>query len=458
MAGRVGVKITKNAGGGLRGSTSGLRFNPREAPEFAEEDRNLGRDDPEGKQRHEEKKRREKEHRHKKISGLHHINLKIPNKSRAKGDNARNDEELSEMTGPASSTGYPVDVASGAKTGGGSAMGGPNVMTGEPMDISMSLLKRKKASGEKPKRVPGRYALTEHLLGVLARIRNNKTKEKRKTMGETVEEGHLTRKSTNLGTNNTKNPSGYTGRMKSLMKRVKQTAKNVMKRIQTYRRSGGALTPIKHHTDMRDHQAGLMRSREARSQPTGMVTKSSIGLKPTLSTMGGRPGRNRALPVSPRQVSSSLHPVQAQTPSRSGVARSVGGLPIDTPTPGGGGGYGGGGGGSGMTGFQGASIIGASEDILEVTEEMILKAASLNAADITEFKWLIRELRRVLRSGALKKAGLEDIEHDGERPTPNAHRKTTSSPTGATSVDPDDDPRYWGAHPMGLLLPRRGHM
>ena len=41
------VRVLKDVGGGLRGSTSGLRFNPREAPEFAEEDRNLGRDDPE---------------------------------------------------------------------------------------------------------------------------------------------------------------------------------------------------------------------------------------------------------------------------------------------------------------------------------------------------------------------------------------------------------------------------
>ena len=67
MAGKIGVKISKNVGGGLRGSTSGLRFNPREAPEFAEEDRNLGRDDPEGKERYEEKKRKEKEKEEKKI-------------------------------------------------------------------------------------------------------------------------------------------------------------------------------------------------------------------------------------------------------------------------------------------------------------------------------------------------------------------------------------------------------
>ena len=90
--------------------------------------------------------------------------------------------------------------------------------------------------------------------------------------------------------------------------------------------------------------------------------------------------------------------------------------------------------------------------------EELLEKGNLTHADLTEFKMLIRELRKVLNSGSFTKAGLEDSEHDDERPTPNAHRKTTSHPTGATSVAPDDDPRYWGAHPMGLLLPRRGHM
>ena len=51
----------------------------------------------------------------------------------------------------------------------------------------------------------------------------------------------------------------------------------------------------------------------------------------------------------------------------------------------------------------------------------------------------------------------EDAEHDDERPTPNAHRKTTSSVRGPTDVDPEDDPRYWGTHPIGIVA-RRGHM
>tara|TARA_R100000152_G_C6611575_1_gene65273 strand:- start:78 stop:398 length:321 start_codon:yes stop_codon:yes gene_type:complete len=88
----------------------------------------------------------------------------------------------------------------------------------------------------------------------------------------------------------------------------------------------------------------------------------------------------------------------------------------------------------------------------------LMNKAELSLSDITELKLLIRELRRVLRSGMFKKSGLEDEEHDDERPTPNAHRKTTSHARGPTDVDPDDDPRYWGTHPMGLLLPRRGHM
>ena len=107
--------------------------------------------------------------------------------------------------------------------------------------------------------------------------------------------------------------------------------------------------------------------------------------------------------------------------------------------------------------FANTSMVAASFDNLKIVEDMLLKA-KITDADITEFKFLVRELRRLMRSGGLRKAGLEDAEHDDERPSPNAHRKVTSSPTGATSVDPDDDPRFWGAHPIGLLLPRRGHM
>ena len=133
------------AGEGNAGSSSGMRFNPREGPEFMEEDRNLGRDDAESRQRLDEKKRKEREDRHKKLAGLQHVAVRVKSKKRPEGDDQRNDERLSEMTGPVSSTGYPLDVASGAKTGSGSAMGGPNIMTGHPIDIDFdAILKKKK--------------------------------------------------------------------------------------------------------------------------------------------------------------------------------------------------------------------------------------------------------------------------------------------------------------------------
>ena len=46
---------------------------------------------------------------------------------------------------------------------------------------------------------------------------------------------------------------------------------------------------------------------------------------------------------------------------------------------------------------------------------------------------------------------------DGEKPSPNAHRKQTSAPTGATEVDDDwGAPQDWGTHPYGLYIGRRG--
>ena len=116
-----------------------------------EEDRSLGNDDPESRQRLEEKKEKDKEKREKKIAGLHHLSIRVPGKKRPEGDNQRDDQRLSELTGPASSTGYPLDVSSGARTGTGSAMGGApvNVMTGEIDTRVSDILKAKAKVKEK---------------------------------------------------------------------------------------------------------------------------------------------------------------------------------------------------------------------------------------------------------------------------------------------------------------------
>lgn len=437
MVGRKTIRVVKDVGGGLRGSTSGLRFNPREAPEFAEEDRNLGRDDPEGKQLFEEKRRKEKEDREKKISTLPHLNVRIPRgQKRPESDNQRNDEELSELTGPVSSTGYPLDVAVGAKTGGGSAMGGPNIMTGISFPLGEDIIQKRQLARTRSgiKTIENRMQ-SERL---------KKTRHKRKKMGFDVIQSRNVHKS-NLNVHGTRHPERATRYRFGISKRTKVSKGLPLNPVLTRsrHRSGKNLlwmqaNPQKRMQKMHRSQAsrmGVTALPYTIPTPYGAGGSLGVGSGNTFASLNKGAKRNTA-----------LHgPTILRGPKKPPVPGGMGAL---TTPP------------SGVSSpIAGASPIVASADLdVDLLQERILKAPNLSLADITELKQLIRELRRVLRSGALKKAGLEDDEHDEERPSPNAHKITTSAPTGATEVDPDDDPRFWGAHPMGLLLPRRGHM
>jgi len=453
----AGKKIQKDVGGGLRGSTSGLRFNPREAPEFAEEDRNYGRDDPKGKEKEDQSKRKEKEARHRKIAGLQHISLRVhgkKNKRKRDKDRERNDEELSEMTGPASSTGYALDVATGAKTGGGSAMGGPNIMTGEPLDLAMSTLIHKK-SPKKEKR-ERRYGNTDTIQTVRNQATGAKTAKKRKGMGGSTEDNYYKQKLglSGLPHNNTSQPEKQPANWDKLHRQVGKTKKPNLRRLET--RTRRQTSQIAWQKDFRQRHNSQLRNQVARSEGTGRKgSKRGTGIFGSGGSMSKAPKQSfkpGKLPsVSPLSVPPA--PSQPRAPYTSGQPRSLSGMslhqasdtsPVATA--------------SSAYASPIANTIAASFDTIARAEEYLLKAPELTSNDITEFKYLIRDLKRLLRSGILSKAGLEDAEHDDDRPTPNAHRKTTSHPTGATSVDPDDDPRYWGAHPMGLLLPRRGHL
>jgi len=432
------IRVLKDVGGGLRGSTSGLRFNPREAPEFTEEDRNLGRDDPESKEREDEKKRKEKEAREKKIHGLHHLNLKIPKKRGARGDNQRNDEELSEMTGAVSSTGYPVDVASGAKTGGGSAMGGPNIMTGIPLDISGDIISKRAMS-----RVKSGIKTIENKL---QSDRHKKSTRKQKQMGKDVITARHNN-STRLNVHNTRNPERINRIRLGTGKRT-LSSKHLPKTVVLTRgrhRGGKRLLTAQDNPQKRLQKTH--RSQASRMGVTGLgytiPTPFAAG-----GSLGTGSGNTFASANSLKKRNTALHgPTILRGPKQPGVKGGMQNLiaqpQITAPS---------------ATATATASPLLASsyDDPESYLQDMLLKGA-LSGADITELKMLIRELRRMLRSGGLKKAGLEDAEHDDERPTPNSHRLTTSSPTGATEIDPDDDPRFWGAHPIGLLSPRRGH-
>ena len=428
MAGKKKVLVLKDVGGGLRGSTSGLRFNPREAPEFAEEDRNYGRDDPEGKEQEEDEKRRSKAKRLRHLNELAHVALQGSGKrKRGEHDDQRNDEALSEMTGPVSSTGYPLDVAVGAKTGGGSVMGGPNIMTGEPLDMALFSIRKDYAATQsqaKPLRPP---SLFESSIG----------KPKHKTQ----KKGLLARRFLDT----VRRVFGKRLRVEGRKPWKHSTTMNAAKKIiqggmRAINRAAGFWFPRITGTRYKATGSGqaaisknpAVRAREIYAQNHQRFNPQELPYKPQIAYAGqggrttnlSRGGTQRRHQKALRKPRVSGTPLGASASQQTRM--DIGASPTD-PSP-----------------------VGGSLDMMNKAE--------LSLSDITELRSLMRELRRLLRSGLFKKAGFEDAEHDDERPTPNAHWKTTSSARGPTEVDPEDDPRYWGAHPIGLLVARRGHM
>jgi len=443
MAGKIFVKNTSGTG-----TTHGLRFNPRDGPEMMEEDRNLGNDDPESRQRLEEKKQKEKEHRHKKISGLQHLSVKIPQKKRPTGDNQRNDEELSERTGSSSSTGYPADVASGAKTGGGSAFGGApvNIMTGYPMEDGFDLLLKKKGGR-------GTHGKTHTISTKRTKARAHRTRRVRRSRGKTSLDMQFSGR--HVGNPQSRDPKGQSKTRHEVTMRVGTSGKGPIRHGHSQRGRGARGMRRSVNPDPRRiHKAAEM-SQVERDVPAHTSPANLPSQQGTQMLEAGLGAHSGVRIHDPHVAASDMTPSARQAPQQSRVDRThnVGGVAMPLSDTSGGFAS-----GSGMTGFIPQSPTASMFKMSMEQLDSLIQKAKISGADITEFKWLVRELRRLLNSGALRKAGLEDAEHDDERPTPNSHRQTTSHPTGATEVDPEDDPRYWGAHPIGLLLPRRGHM
>tara|TARA_R100000458_G_scaffold32334_1_gene29651 strand:+ start:643 stop:1944 length:1302 start_codon:yes stop_codon:yes gene_type:complete len=433
MAGKI---LVKNVGGGLRGSTSGLRFNPREAPEFVEEDRTYARgDEPEKKVLEEEKKQRERHHRHKQIAGLQHLSLTSKKRRNSRGDDARNDEELSELTGPASSTGYPLDVSTGAKTGGGSAMGGNpvNIMTSNdrltPFDILTKNVFERKNEAE-PLRVDKPFQSTMGQPGVMTERPKDETTETSKFRADPSKRRGKLR----VFGRNPERHSTIGGMAKRTVAALKNSFFN---RITQLRLRGSGRPKIS--WDPRMKNSSILHQDAQRRGPVmdaGVVVPFQTGKRETNLNHSGR-GRSFY-----RHQKALHQPRLPKTPMGKRFAQKISSFIAPKQGP--------------KLGTHMNLGFGKPSPSFAKSFDMLAKA-QLSHSDLAEFKWLIRELRRILRGGAFAKS-LEDAEHDEERPTPNAHRLTTSSPTGATEVDPDDDPRYWGAHPIGLLVARRGHM
>ena len=121
--------------GGERGSTSGLRFNPRESAEEIEEDSSVGREDSEERDIHEAKKEHEQEKRARLLQGIQHLQIKIPQQ------NSEDEERPQEEAGQVGQLGQADAIDGANPRANGQGMG---VMTGEPMDLAFDVIKKKR--------------------------------------------------------------------------------------------------------------------------------------------------------------------------------------------------------------------------------------------------------------------------------------------------------------------------
>ena len=395
--------------GGERGSTSGLRFNPRESAEEIQEDSSVGREDSEERSKHEAKKEHEQEARSRLLQGIQHLKIKIPQQ------NTEDEERPAEEAGQVGQMGQADAIDGANPRGNGMGMG---VMTGEPMDLAFDVIKKKdepKYDREKPKK-------TTTIDTVRARTRAEKGRKSRKEKTKTMDSQKKTRKRKSgnpLRVDTGRNPGQYTGVIAS--HRATQPSMQYSRQTQT--------TP------------NYLTQASMRSGPPAMMSppraKESEARRAEIS--GSMPTQ----PVTPSIPTEQVHSRVAHAPRGSAQHRdaTMGPKKQHTPrkpnTPMG----------------QGHS---KAHDLASGGASMFapLLAKSMSIRDKQEYRRLIQKLEKLLRGLTRKMDASLDPAPDG--PTPNAHPRMTSAPTGATEADPDDDPTMWGTHPYSLYVRRGG--
>tara|TARA_Y100001938_G_scaffold143267_1_gene215775 strand:+ start:418 stop:1680 length:1263 start_codon:yes stop_codon:yes gene_type:complete len=415
-------------GEGNRGSSSGLRFNPREAPEFIEEDRTHAMGDQREQEKTNAKKLKDKDERKNKLAGLHHLKVKVEQRDPEPFDSQEQVGEQASLTGPPGmSQAFPP---------GGGLGGGALVQTGEPMDMAFEMLKGKKK---------------DHTVTIESEKRKERSKKgarSRKKKGPTIEAIRHKRKRGRGGPLSvfTRHPGTYSGTVRGARATVGQTPGVIPLGSTTGPRfrGTGQQRPSLAAPDPRRREAEIARSRKSKEIVTQPVTPPipfQTGQPPRALVENPAPGakRNTALtgPSEIRQPRTADTPGGAETTRASQLA-------------------------TGKTGPKPVMAKGKIGDALTTMAAhtlgglMARPKRAFSQADVADIKTLLQRLKRIMKSDEFQKS-FYDGKGDGEKSSPNAHPRQTSAPTGATEADPDDDPTLWGAHPIGLLAPRRGH-
>jgi len=395
--------------GGERGSTSGLRFNPRQSAEEIEEDSSVGREDSEERAKHDAKKQDKQEKRARAMHGIQHLKIKIPQQ------NTEDEERPQEEAGQVGQLGQADAIDGANQSANGLGMG---VMTGEPMDLAFDVIKKKdepKYDREKPKK-------TTTISTVRARQRAEKGRKSRKEKTKTLESKKKTRKrkaGNPLRVDTGRNPGAYTGVMSS--HRATQPSMQYSRQTRT---TPNYLTTA----SMRSGPPAMM------SPPRALESEARRAeMAGTMPTQPVTPSIPTELPESriahaPR--GSAEHREATKGPKRIHAPRKP-----DTPM--------------GAEHSKAHDLATGGASMFDA-----LLAKSMTMRDKQEYRRLIQKLEKLLRGLTRKADASLDPAPDG--PTPNAHPRMTSAPTGATETDPDDDPTMWGTHAYGLYTRRGG--
>jgi len=421
--------------GGTSGGTSGLRFNPRETAGdevgYGVSHTKYNPRDPEDKTRETEDKREKREKRDKAKAGLQHLKVKVKNIKREKEEQHKEDGMLSDLTGPAGSRGGDLDQAIGALSGTGSAMGGG--VGGVPPELPGTGAYGQGGAFVRAFEVlkgdePGRFGRTETIESVRAGARGKKAARHRKD--KTVET-FINRRGKKQARMGARDPS------KRDLGRSKERV-YFNPRAQKARR---VTSPLYRGTGTNKPSVANPDPRKTETKLSGQAAHTQSPKLPYTPPAPDAPHASRVRVGQPKMS-------QTHRPATAGPKRLT--QPKQPSTPKGAG-----------FGTGPASAFAMSEDVMEISD-LILKfgfpKGGMRQADIAEFKNMLRDVKRLL--AGLKK-GYNNI-GDGdntEGPSPNAHRKQTSAPTGATEVDDDwGAPQDWGTHPYGLYIGRRGGM
>jgi hypothetical protein len=395
------------------GSTGNLRFNPRQSAEEIEEDSSVGREDSEERAKHDAKKREEQEKRARLMQGIQHLKIKIPQQNT--DDEERPTEEAGELAGQVGQ----ADAIDGANPrGNGLGMG---IMTGEPIDLAFDMIRKKK---DEPKFDTGKTSATETLERVKARKRGEKGSKRKTKKTKTLERMKQKREAKGKGkplkTDTGRNPAAYTGFMAG--QRATQPSMQYSRQTRTIpryltlasMRSGPAKVA---YEDPREREQEAQIAQRETMMPTQPVTPST----PTVTA-------DSRIAHAPRGTAKHRKAIQ-------GVKRITGPKEPDTPL--------------GKVSSKASDLATGGSSLFAP-----LLAKGMTIRDKQEYRRLIQKLEKLLRNLTKKGDASADGVDDG--PTPNAHPRMTSAPTGATETDPDDDPTMWGTHAYGLYAGRGG--